>query len=398
MKGTIKNRLKESIQKNAPEAKAYFTGHMPSFVTKVGRPDSLSNVPVFVFHEVEPNHLNKQLLYLQVNHYRTLDADELEEAARKGIGGRREIGITFDDATWTFWAYAFPLLKKYGFQAIVFAIPGLVPNDSALYPNIEDVWEGTCSLGDLEQRRDIQPLCTWRELAIMHQSGLVDIQSHSLTHARVPVSPRLIDFFHPGFDSYFFANINVPISSLDDPKHPERKFRLGAPVFKSASRMAGRIRFREAPELVEGMMSYVEHHGAETFFAHRNWEKKLTAVLRQWPSEKMGRFETPEEMESAVRWELVESKKILEERLSKKVHHFCYPWFSGSGLVDHLAAEAGYRTLHYGIDVNGQTEAGETVPLRIRRISEDYLFRLPGKHRLPIRSIWISRLARFLSA
>jgi hypothetical protein len=32
-------------------------------------------------------------------------------------------------------------------------------------------------------------------------------------------------------------------------------------------------------------------------------------------------------MESAVRRELTESRKILEERLvGKEVHHFCYPW------------------------------------------------------------------------
>jgi len=395
MRGTIKNRIKESIEKNAPEAKALLTGQMPSFIIKGGRSSSSSDVPVFVFHAVEPERLEHQLLYLRSNGYRTLDADGVEDAVQERTREGEEVGLTFDDATWTFWAYGFPLLKKYNFRAILFAIPGLVPNDSPLYPSIEDVWEGTCSLADLEQRREIQPLCTWRELAIMHQSGLVDIQSHSLTHARVPVSPRVVDFIHPSFDPYFFGNVNVPISPVDNEARPERKLRLGAPVLESAPRLACRLRFRENPELVEAMTRYVQEQGGDRFFECPIWRKKLTGFFKRWAPESLGRLETIEDLDFAVRRELVESKKILEERLYKKVHHFCYPWFAGSEKADRFAAEYGYHTVHCGLETN--CEKGKIVgaPIRIRRISEEYLFRLPGKGRSSIVSIWADRIRRF---
>jgi len=111
--------------------------------------------------------------------------------------------------------------------------------------------------------------------------------------------------------------------------------------------------------------------------------------------ERLGNFETSEEMESAVRRELVDSRKTLEERLAAShVRHFCYPWFLGCEMADRLAAEAGYSTLHHGLDVNGPKTHTATVPLRIRRISEEYLFRLPGDGRLPLWSMWINRIHR----
>ncbi|MFQ5904786.1 MAG: polysaccharide deacetylase family protein [Candidatus Binatia bacterium] len=399
MTGSLKNSLRRSFEKNAPEVRAFLSGQIPSFVTQRRGSASLAEVPVFVFHAVEPERLDIQLLYLRSNDYRTLDANELEAAVRWDVRKGREVALTFDDATWTFWTYAFPLLKRYGFRAILFAIPGIAPDDSTLYPNLEDVWEGRCIQKDLERRGEIQPLCTWRELVLMHESGIVDVQSHSLTHARVSVSPRLVDFLHPGFDADF-KNVNVPISLLDNQEHPERKLRLGAPVFESAPRMACRLWFKEAPELVAAMTGYVEDHGANAFFGRPNWRKELVTFFRRWPPERLGSFETSEEMVLAVRRELFGSRKTLEERLpGKVVRHFCYHWFVGSDTADRLAAQVGYRTVHYGIQINGRPAQSARIPFRIRRISEEYLLRLPGHGRLPIwsiSSILANRVFRFI--
>jgi peptidoglycan/xylan/chitin deacetylase (PgdA/CDA1 family) len=396
MTGKLSCRLRRSFDKNASEGKAFLTGQMPSFVTRRKLSTPLQEVPVFVFHEVEPEPFEAQLHYLQSNGYRTLDANALEAVTRGGGREGSEVCLTFDDGTSTFWSYAFPLLKKFGFRAILFVIPGVVPEDATSYPNLEDLWEGRCVPEDLERRRHIQPLCTWHELATMHASGLVDIQSHSLTHARTHVSSRLIDFLHPGFETYF-SNTGVPISSLDHPEYPERKLRLGAPVFDFAPRLAGRLRFKETPALVEAMTGYVEDHGGSTFFGRPSWRKELVALFRRWPTEKLGSFETSEEMESAIRRELAESRKILEERLAnKEVRHFCYPWFASSDMADRLAVEAGYRTLHYGPALNGRKMQTIGEPFRIRRISEEYFFRLPGDGRSSLWSIWMKKAKRFM--
>jgi peptidoglycan/xylan/chitin deacetylase (PgdA/CDA1 family) len=382
--------LRASLIKNGPEVRALLTGCMPSFVTGSAVSD---RVPVFFFHGVGPERFEAQLRYLRANGYRALDADELEARLRgePGRGTGREVALTFDDATWTFWTYAFPLLRRYEAKAILFAIPGLVPEDPAAYPSLADVWDSGLPLAELAGRGRVQPLCTWRELEAMHASGLVDIQSHSLTHSLVPVSPRVQDFVHPGFDAGPYANADLPLSSLDDPERPERRLRLGAPVFEAASSLAGRARFVEEPELISAMTSHVEEHGGTAFFERPAWRRELASVLAAWPAQRRGRFEGPAEGREAMRRELVRSKALLEERLpGKAVRHFCYPWFESCALADRLAAEAGYRTVHAGVDASpGDPSA---LPLRIQRISEEYLFRLPGEGRGGITRVWIDRV------
>lgn len=392
----ILRKSKGAVQKNIPEIYALLSGRMRPFLTCHHSVSSFREVPVFVFHDVIYNLLDKQLYYLQKNGYQTLDADTLEEVIRRKTSKERLVALTFDDATWTFWTYVFPLLRKYHYRAILFVVAGMIPEDPAIYPTIEDVWAKRCSWEELKRRQQVQPFCTWRELPIMHESGLVDIQSHSLTHARVYVSSRLVDFLHPGFQTYY-GNFDVPISILDSPLQPERKFLLGKPIFESAPRLAGRLRFKESPELVRTLRCYVEAEGGRAFFERPHWKKELLKLFRQWPAKQLGDFEPVSEMQYAIQREFSESKKILETRLAnKQIRHFCYPWFTGSALADQFAAENGYQTLHYGLYTRAPSPPSDSrFPLQIRRISEEYLCRLPGEGRVSLSSIWINRLHHF---
>ena len=387
----LKRTLRSSLTRNAPEIQAFVTGNMPSFVVYAGRRPA--SVPVFFFHAVEPHAFEAQLRYLCQNGYRTLDADQLEARLRhpQQEDDGRDVALTFDDATWTFWAYAFPLLRRHRARAILFAIPGIVPDDPTPYPSLEDLWAGRCSAAEIAARGKVQPLCTWRELRALHESGMVDIQSHSLTHAQVPVSARIDDFVHPGFVAGPFANSDLPLAAADDPRRPARKLRLGAPVFQSASRLCGRPRFREAPELAQALVDHVAARGGARFFERPSWRRELAAALDAWPEQRRGAFETPEQTREAIRDELTLSRELLEARLpGKTVRHFCYPWFDGCDLADRLAAEAGYRTVHGGVGV--QSRDGTAMPLPVQRISEEYLFRLPGEGRGGIAPVWLNRV------
>jgi peptidoglycan/xylan/chitin deacetylase (PgdA/CDA1 family) len=387
--------LRSSLTKNVPEIQAFVTGNMPSFVVHAGR--RAAGAPVFFFHDVEPGRFEAQLRYLRSNGYRTLDADQLEARLRRSQGldhdgdDGRDVALTFDDATWTFWAYAFPLLRRYQARAILFAIPGIVPDDPTPYPNLEDLWAGRCSAAEVAARGKVQPLCTWRELQALHESGMVDIQSHSLTHALVPVSARIDDFVHPGFAAGTFANSDLPLAASDDPRRPARRLRLGAPVFQSASRLCGRPRFVETPELAQALVDHVAARGGARFFERPSWRRGLAAAADPWPTGRRGGFETPEQTREAIRDELVLSKEMLEKRLAgKTVRHFCYPWFDGCDLADRLAASAGYRTVHGGVGVRSRD--GAAMPLPVQRISEEYLFRLPGEGRGGIAPVWLNRV------
>ena len=334
----FQRKLDTIWQKNGEKISAILTGNMPySLKGSPPQQNTKTEIPVFCFHSVEPKRFEKQLQFLATNGYSTVDSDSLFEILKEGCGNKHKtVALTFDDATGSFWVTAFPLLKKYGFKAILFAIPGLVPEDNQIYPNLEDVWAGRTTFEEIAHREHVQPLCTWSELLAMHRSGIVDIQSHSLTHSRINISPKVVDFIHPRFDTYFYENINVPISRYDNIERPLRQIRLGEPVYKSASRFSGSPRFLEDPSIRESLVRYVAENGAETFFSRFLWWRELEKKYRDLVGrlEIETEYESVVETETAIRSELTRSKHLLESKLpGETIRHFCYPWFQGSPFV-----------------------------------------------------------------
>lgn len=396
MTGGPNLRAGQVLAKHSTELKAYINGSMPAFAINPEAALPLTDVPVFVFHNVTGIDLEIDLTYLRSNGYDFVNASELEEKLEGATRNGHDVALTFDDADWTFWTYTYPLLKRYNAKAILFSIAGLVPIDEITYPNLEDLWGGQCSLGDLERRRQLQPLCTWREIGLMHASGIVDIQSHSLTHTLIPISSRVVDFHHPDFDRAL-CDFNIPVSASENHKYAQRAFRLGTPVFESASRLSGALRFKEPPELASHLTRYVAKEGGETFFGRRGWRRELREILDHFLSNGCGIFESRSEMERSLRKELLESKRILERKLpGKTVSHFAYPWFVGSKLADDLAVEAGYRCVHYGLDIDRPHTSSTDELVRIQRIPREYVRRLPGAGRVSLASVWIDRARHYL--
>lgn len=355
-------------------------------------------VPTFVFHRLDPERFESQLHYLRQNRYVSLDADQLVNimAGRKRCG-QRTVALTFDDGMGSFWSIAYPLLKKYAFKAILFVIAGLVPQDEKRYWTLEDVAHGSCGLKDVTSREDRQPLCTWHELQQLHQSGLVDIQSHSMTHARVHVSSRIVDFIHPGYDAGTYGNTNVPVMANDNVYHPLRKPELGVPVYRYASRVSGRRRYLESSRLSKALAKHVKQNGGRSFFYNPGWRRQLMEKYRLLTDQYAlrGRMETDIERRLALLYEFDTSRRLLEERLQKKVRHFCYPWFEGSDISDKIATGCGYRTFFYGLRVSENklfANIHPCRPSRIARISEEYLFCLPGKGQKTPQQVFLDKL------
>jgi len=395
----VQRKLEAIWIKNGDEIHSLFSGELSRNLKSVVANDGEIHFSVFVYHSVEPDGFEQQLRYLADNNYKTIDANALVEI----LNGHRNvepktIALTFDDATGSFWATAFPLLKKYGFMAILFAIPGLVPDDEYTYPNLEDVWCGRSTIEEIEQRERVQPLCTWSELLTMHQSGLVDIQGHSLIHHRINISSKLVDFINPRFDTYFFENINVPISRDESIERPSRELRLGQPIYESASRLRGKPRFLEDILVSKKLIQYVEQEGGTTFFNRFNWRGELNRKFQMLIKEKpiITEFESTQQMKKSIKHELQISKQILENRLPGKiVQHLCYPWFQGSALSDQIAGELGYKSVFYGLETASHDDPTPDLPHQIRRISEEYLLCLPGRGRKTLYSIWTRKFFRF---
>ncbi len=163
--------LSDRIKKNGPELHALATGGLPYFVT-ARRPFPLQEaIPVFCYHLVEKQSFEADLLFLEQNGYHTTTADDLLDwiNGKKALA-KNSIVLTFDDGADNFYRVAYPLLQQYQQTAVLFVAPGLHRVAS------EEPWHAN------------RP-CTWEELTEMHQSGLVDLQSHTWEHRSLQTWP-----------------------------------------------------------------------------------------------------------------------------------------------------------------------------------------------------------------
>lgn len=352
-------RIGRNIREAWEVPRDIFLHRYPPFVTGGDLPRG--DIPVFVFHSLEPVSFGRKLAHLADNGYRTLSSPEyfaILTGARPAP--ERAVVLTFDDGRGSLWTVGQPLLERYEMKGIVFVVPGRVPRRASARGEGDDT------------------LLSWQEMGVLARKGLLEFQSHTQRHARIHTAPEVVGFLAPDMQKGYAA-MDVPLiaeagADLLAPDVP-----LGTPLLRSEPRTSEALRFFEEPEIRTECVRMVAGEGGEAFFAQPGWEKRLWRLVRGRAVE--GRVETPAEREEAIRFELVESRRDLEERTPREVVHLCYPWHAGGPTARRLAREAGYRTA-FGGKVSGVpiTRAGGDLE-RIARIGEDYVELLPGRGR-----------------
>jgi len=378
-------------------AKDIILKNYPSFI--YGEPLSRQEIPVFCFHSAEPHRFENILKFLEKNAYKTLTTDEFYNLL---IGNdppvkEKQILLTFDDGMGSVWSVAYPLLKKYGFKATVFLIPGRIKEGEAINLNLEDVWSGKASLEEVEGRdQSHEWLATWKEIGVMHNSGIVDFQSHTLHHSLIFTSGNIVDFVSPQAFAQFHP-FEFPLTEeracSDDHGAPK----LGTPLYSSTPRMASALRYFDDEELREGCIRYVEENGGEAFFKDKEWRRGLRCFMGDYEKNhgQKGWYETIKEQELAMLHDLKKSKEMIESRLpGKVVQHLCYPWGEGSDLSIHLSEKAGYKTNFWGkVDSKLVNKPGQD-PYKVSRMGEDFLWLLHGKGRESLIDILLTKVKR----
>ncbi|MBI3545216.1 MAG: polysaccharide deacetylase family protein [Gammaproteobacteria bacterium] len=156
-------------------------------------------VPVLMYHHVSPQPglvtvspeiFEEHMAYLARKKYRALAADELLEflQGKRALDGRQVL-ITFDDGYLDNYVYAYPLLKRYGLKATIFAITGLIGDGVArahlgadkILPATPD--HRACKAAIAAGRAD-EVMLRWSEIEAMQASGALEIHSHTHTHQR----------------------------------------------------------------------------------------------------------------------------------------------------------------------------------------------------------------------
>ncbi len=355
---TLKNAVKLAVELGV--------GAYPPFV--YGKP--YQDIPVFAFHGVSAKSFERELRYLKENGYRTLDADEYYAMETGQIAkDPKAVVLTSDDGWGSLWSVGLPLLKQYEMKVIIFLIPGHISATG-----IGTTLEQDAALAEARDSSD-RPLLSWEEIQLMHESGWIDFQSHTLRHTEIFTDNKIIDFMSPSYRNQ--------LTLLDAPEwmqDSDRPVQLGRPIYQSAPRLSKERRFIENEALRTACERFVQERGAETFFEQANWKKELTDFANQQDQE--GRFETDEERRESILEELRDSKQRIEANLpGKRVDHLCYPWLMVSDMAIALSHEAGYKTNFCGKVAGRYIGSASEKPLQIGRVGMDFLYTLPGKHR-----------------
>jgi peptidoglycan/xylan/chitin deacetylase (PgdA/CDA1 family) len=383
-----------ALARNAREAievpRDILLGRYPEFVT--GGALARGDIPIFVFHSLEPASFERRLRYLADNGYRTPSSDELFYALMGATKVRdRAVALTFDDGRGSLYGVGLPLLKRYGMKGIVFLVPGRIPTGGGLPSTWPEVETGRIPAAQVLEREREAPLLSWVEIEALARSGVFDFQSHTLLHARVHTSAEVVGFATPatrrGYDAF-----DMPLIEEDGRDLLGEDVPLGTPLLRSASRTSEAERFYETLELRQACQRAVRDGGGAAFFQTPGWESRLRGLLAGRAVR--GRKETPEERERAIRSELLESKRMLEERLGRPILHLCYPWHEAGPTVRRLAREVGYRCGFAG-KVPGVSIARPGVdPANVPRVGEDYLELLPGRGRTRLSAVLYQKWSR----
>ena len=371
-----KKSVRRAFEKNRNDLFGLLFCQYPPFV--LSNREQETDIPAFVFHDVTAETLEPMLEFLADNNYVTLTADEYVERKIRGQRDREhEVLLTFDDGYKSLYAVAYPALKRYGLKAVAYIVPGMIPE------------------GDAEQKLELleQSLCNWREIQKMHESGVLDIQSHSMYHHSVAISNRLIDFVRPRLKCSFLES---DLSPLTCPGRGDQSLKpaLGTPIYDWGARCGAAPAFHENPSVAATCCQYVEKHGGPLFFETRNWRRCLKGIWEaSRKGEASGRLEDANEQRLAILKDFLDSKNDIERRLPGKiVRHFCFPWFRGAPLSMRLSNEAGYVSNAWAsLLPTFVRKSCVSMPIPIARLSPHYLWRLPGKGRKSTKAVLLER-------
>jgi peptidoglycan/xylan/chitin deacetylase (PgdA/CDA1 family) len=388
------------IRRNAKEMwevpRDLLLGRYPEFV--LGGPLVRGHVPVFVFHSLHPDVFGAKVRYLVDNGYQTLSVDEYFQVL---MGTRpapeKAVVLTFDDGRSTVRTVALPIMRRYGMKGIVFIVPGRTfSRPGPLPPTWDDVREGHARPEAVLGREDgDDPFLSWEEIADLIRSGLFDFQSHSLSHARVHTTPQLAGFMTPALRKGY-GPLDVPLVHEDGRDLPTAAIPLGTPLFRSEPRLSEASRFYEDPAVRRDCVERVVEEGGEGFFVRRGWEVRLRRLVDG--RSLRGRLESSADRTAAIRRELEESKKVIEERTGRPAIHLCYPWHVSGPTARRVAREVGYRTSFCGKVPGVPITLPGGDPHAIARVGEDYVELLPGRGRANLTKILGSKLSRRLGA
>ena len=278
------------------------------------------DVPILMLHTVNDSPMDNPMgelsvsskgleAYLKVFHqwkYQMISMDDLLTGNYDKT--RNYIVLTFDDGYKDNYTVAMPILKKYNARATIFVNPAYVSVKSD-----DSDWG----------------FMTWEEAEKAEASGVFDIQAHTMTHEFIFTSDKVIDYYTPEkFKKYYWLAWmlypDAPNQWNSKANDYRDKIPTGYPIFEYGRRISGK---RFVPD-----QAYIEH-----------LIQQYHGVASDDFADSHGVYETDEEYEAYIRWEIEECKRELEERFHKDIHTLCFPGGGYTEFALDVAKSCGYK-------------------------------------------------------
>jgi peptidoglycan/xylan/chitin deacetylase (PgdA/CDA1 family) len=288
------------------------------------------------------------------------------------------IMLTFDDGYLDNWVFVFPFLRRYGLKATIFVNPEFVDPSQEPRPNLEDVWAERCDYTALQSAGFL----SWVEMRAMEASGLVDIQSHSLTHTWYYSGPKIIDFHYPQETSpypWLFWNKKPQRKAFYITENQQEFVPYGHPVFEHEKALVVRRYFPDEKHVLQ-IIDYASSMGKD-FYRNKGWKEKLAKYSKDiTKSNKFeGHYETPNERCERIRKELSESKTLIQKKLNKQVNFICWPGGGYDETVKSIARKVGYKAWTLSSrDLSSFRNLPKTNPENIKRMGTSNRINIKG--------------------
>jgi hypothetical protein len=260
------------------------------------------------------------LLYLQNAGYEMISLVELMQRALSGNIGKSLVAVlTFDDGFLDNYLNVQKILEKFKARGTIFVNPG-----HATEGRVRTIDEHPNAWGFLN----------FEEMRALDKRGILDVQSHTMTHDFSFVSDQLIDLYTPEqFSQYYWLVWKLCPSTITewhgDVSRFARHVPSGYPIFQRGRCLQGK-QFMPSQEFIDLCIKRFRVDG-----------KKSIAELRSHPEK--GGTESEQNYLARIDYQLRESKSVLEHQLSKTIDYICFP---GNIYTEHLlscATSIGYK-------------------------------------------------------
>ena len=326
-----------------------------------------NRVPVLTFHSIsdqgdwirEPSlvvpvrSFAAQIRWLCMLGYQGLFLDELYDLRKRGGRTGRKVVITFDDGYLDNWVGAFYILKECNMKGTIFVSTGWLDTNKVPRPRLPEngidqiTWSGYLGPGELKSLQD---------------SGIVDIQSHAVSHDHIFVSDKITGFVAPDIK---FHTIYCHLHPKDKPRWYENDIALplGYPLF-SIGEALEKPNFYPDQDLQECLEKTAAKPG---FFNEPDWEAQLRKTASDYKKKysRLGHFESM--ADARKRWmdELLESRNKLELLTGKPVQHLAWPRNKFNPDAQKIALDIGYISTTTVLGLHNTSRD----PHRVERVS-----------------------------